>query len=41
DVNKVEVPEQVDLETGQIKTRIKRVYRCRVSFPTSPIRRGQ
>ncbi|MBT6957847.1 MAG: nucleoside monophosphate kinase, partial [Opitutae bacterium] len=41
DVNKVEVPEQVDLETGQIKNRIKRVYRCRVSFPTSPIRRGQ
>ncbi len=40
DVHKLEVPDQFNLETGHITNKIKRVYRCRVSFPTSPIRRG-
>lgn len=40
DVNKIEVPEHFDLQTGNITNRVKRVYRARISFPTSPIRRG-
>ena len=41
DVHKIEVPESFDPQTGKIQNRFKRVYRIRVSFPTSPIRRGQ
>jgi adenylate kinase len=41
DVNKVDVPDRIDLETGQIFCRIKNVYRMRISFPTVPIRRGE
>ena len=41
DINKIDVPAKVNLETGEIETRLKSVYRIRISFPTTPIRRGQ
>ena len=41
DVNKIEVPDRIDLKTGKIHNRTKHVYRMRISFPTVPIRRGQ
>lgn len=40
DIRKEEVPDAVDLSTGKITTRTKRVYRFRISFPPSEIRRG-
>jgi adenylate kinase len=40
DLHRIEVPEQVDLATGLIKCRVKRVYRIQVRFQGSEIRRG-
>jgi adenylate kinase len=40
DVNKMEVPERFDPATGQIHHRIKKVYRLRLHFEGSKIRRG-
>jgi adenylate kinase len=40
DVNRMEVPERVDLQTGEIRCRTKRVYRVRIQFEGSKIRRG-
>jgi adenylate kinase len=40
DVHKIEVPEKIDLATGVIKCRMKRVYRLQVRFQGSEIRRG-
>jgi adenylate kinase len=40
DVRRLDVPEKVDLATGQITARVKKVYRLRVQFPGSEIRRG-
>ena len=40
DLHRIEVPEQVDLATGMIKCRVKRVYRIQVRFQGSEIRRG-
>ncbi len=40
DIHRQEVPEKFDLETGQITTRQKRVYRMTVFFAGSKIRRG-
>ena len=40
DIHRIEVPEKVDLATGQIKCRVKKVYRIQIRFPGSEIRRG-
>ena len=40
DVHKMDVPERVDLATGQICCRTKKVYRIEIRFPPSDIRRG-
>jgi len=40
DVHRIEVPESVDLTTGAIKCRIKKVYRIQIRFQGSEIRRG-
>ena len=40
DIHRIEVPERVDLATGVIKCRIKKVYRIRIRFQGSEIRRG-
>jgi adenylate kinase len=40
DIRKIEVPERVDRETFEIVTRRKNVYRVRISFTGSKIRRG-
>ncbi len=40
DLHRIEVPERVDLTTGAIKCRIKKVYRIQIRFQGSEIRRG-
>src|SRR5688572_6526015 len=40
DIHKIEIPEQVDLSTGAIKCRLKKVFRIQIRFPGSEIRRG-
>jgi adenylate kinase len=40
DVHRIEVPERVDLSTGLIKCRVKKVYRIQIRFQGSEIRRG-
>lgn len=40
DIHRLEIPEKVDLKTGEITTRHKRVYRMTVFFSGSKIRRG-
>lgn len=40
DVNQEEVPHRIDLQTGRIETRRKRVYRFSIRFQGSVIRRG-
>ncbi len=40
DLHRIEVPEHFDVQTGQIKCRVKKVYRIQVRFPGSEIRRG-
>ena len=40
DIHRLEIPEKVDLTTGEINTRHKRVYRMTVFFSGSKIRRG-
>jgi adenylate kinase len=40
DINKTDVPEKVDLRTGEIYCRQKKVIRIRVQFKGSEIRRG-
>lgn len=41
DIRKIEVPARIDLQTGEIETRRKKVYRFRIQFPGSQIRRGR
>ena len=41
DVHRDEVPESIDPKTFKIHTRIKRIYRVRVQFKGSQIRRGR
>jgi adenylate kinase len=41
DIHRIEIPESFDPETFKIRTRIKRVYRVRVQFKGSEIRRGR
>jgi len=40
DLHRIEVPEHVDLKTGLIKCRVKKVYRIQIHFQGSEIRRG-
>src|SRR4030095_332319 len=40
DIHRVDVPEVVDLKTGVIECRVKKVYRMRIEFQGSEIRRG-
>jgi adenylate kinase len=40
DIHRIEVPEAVDLQSGAIKCRVKKVYRMQIRFPGSEIRRG-
>jgi adenylate kinase len=40
DIHKIELPEKVDLETGAIKCRTKKVFRIQIRFQGSEIRRG-
>jgi adenylate kinase len=40
DIHRIDVPERVDLTTGVIESRIKKVYRIRIRFQGSEIRRG-
>ena len=40
DIHRIEVPEQIDLKTGQIKCRVKKVFRIQIRFQGSEIRRG-
>ena len=41
DVHREEIPDAVDPKTFKIKTRIKRIFRVRVQFKGSDIRRGR
>jgi adenylate kinase len=40
DLHRIEIPEKVDLATGRITCRLKKVYRLQVRFHGSEIRRG-
>jgi len=40
DVHKIEVPEKIDLATGAISCRVKKVFRIEIRFQGSEIRRG-
>jgi adenylate kinase len=40
DIHRIEVPEKVDLQTGLISCRFKKVYRIQIRFQGSEIRRG-
>lgn len=40
DIHKIEVPEKVDLTTGAIQCRTKKVFRIQIRFQGSEIRRG-
>ena len=40
DLHRIEVPESFDLKTGQIKCRLKKVFRIQIRFQGSEIRRG-
>ena len=41
DLHRLDIPEKIDPATGQIQSRMKKVYRIQVRFPGSEIRRGQ
>jgi adenylate kinase len=40
DIHRIDVAERVDLATGVIESRVKKVYRIRITFQGSEIRRG-
>ena len=40
DLHRIDIPEKADPASGQITGRVKKVYRIRVRFPGSEIRRG-
>jgi len=40
DLHRIEIPDRLDLQTGEIQCRVKRVYRFRIRFKGSQIRRG-
>jgi adenylate kinase len=40
DLHRVEIPDRVDLQTGEIECRVKKVFRFNIRFKGSQIRRG-
>ena len=40
DLHRIELPEKIDLNTGAIKCRMKKVFRLQIRFQGSEIRRG-
>ncbi len=40
DIHRIEIPEKVDLATGAVTCRVKKVYRIQIRFTGSEIRRG-
>jgi adenylate kinase len=40
DIHRIEIPDRIDLATGKITSRIKKVFRIMIRFPGSEIRRG-
>jgi len=40
DIHRLDVPERVDIKTGEIHSRMKKVYRIQIRFQGSEIRRG-
>jgi adenylate kinase len=40
DIHRIEIPDQVDLATGRITCREKKVFRIMIQFKGSEIRRG-
>jgi adenylate kinase len=40
DLHRLEIPDRIDLQTGQIQCRVKKVFRFRIRFKGSQIRRG-
>ena len=40
DIHRIEVPEKLDPQSGQITCRLKKVFRIHIRFPGSEIRRG-
>ena len=40
DLHRIELPEKIDLATGAIKCRMKKVFRLQIRFQGSEIRRG-
>jgi adenylate kinase len=40
DIHRIEIPEHVDLKTGAVRCRLKKVYRVQIRFTGSEIRRG-
>ena len=40
DVHRIEIPDRFDLQTGKIQCRKKKVFRFRIIFKGSEIRRG-
>src|SRR3954468_23070632 len=40
DIHKIEIPERVDLQTGEIRCRLKKVFWIQIAFQGSEIRRG-
>ncbi len=40
DIHRIEIPEKIDLTTGAVSCRVKKVYRIQIRFKGSEIRRG-
>ncbi len=40
DVHRIEIPDRIDVQTGEVHCRVKKVFRFRVRFKGSEIRRG-
>jgi adenylate kinase len=40
DIHRIEMPDSIDLQTGKINCRVKKVYRIEIRFQGSEIRRG-
>jgi len=40
DIHRIEIPDHVELETGKVTCRTKKVFRIEIRFPGSEIRRG-
>ena len=40
DIHRIEIPQKIDLKTGDVTCRVKKVYRIQIRFKGSEIRRG-